>query len=267
MQVRIFCLPLAVLTLCSYGFCQAANSAEELKLGAEAYKLNKQADAIEHFRKAVAFDDQNIKAHLYLATALAQEYIPGVDEPDNKQFGESAISEYQAALVINPKETNAVKGIAYLKFQMKQFGEAKEYYNKAAELDPNDPEMYYTVGVIDWTESYQARMERRAKLGLSPDKLLIQHNECWEVRSLNEDRVKDGMEKLAQAMNLRPNYDDAMAYMNLMYRERADIQCSDPAANVADLKQADKWVDLAIDSKKQKVEKARAAQANSSSAR
>jgi hypothetical protein len=28
-----------------------------------------------------------------------------------------------------------------------------------------------------------------------------------------------------KAINLRPDYDDAMAYRNLMYREKADVEC------------------------------------------
>ena len=43
-----------------------------------------------------------------------------------------------------------------------------------------------------------------------------------------------------KAIELKPDYDDAMAYMNLMYRERADIQCGDPKANASDLKSADR---------------------------
>jgi hypothetical protein len=47
-----------------------------------------------------------------------------------------------------------------------------------------------------------------------------------------------------------------MAYMNLMYRERADIQCNNPVSYAADLKAADHWVDLTINTKKNKAEKA-----------
>ena len=46
-----------------------------------------------------------------------------------------------------------------------------------------------------------------------------------------------------------------MAYMNLMYRERADIQCGDAKAYAADLKTADDWVDLTLGTKKRKAEK------------
>ena len=40
-----------------------------------------------------------------------------------------------------------------------------------------------------------------------------------------------------------------------MYRERADIDCDDPAARSADLKTADEWVDKTMATKKAKAEK------------
>jgi hypothetical protein len=46
-----------------------------------------------------------------------------------------------------------------------------------------------------------------------------------------------------------------MAYMNLMYRERADLQCDDSVAREADLKTADDWVDKTMAFKKAKTKK------------
>lgn len=46
-----------------------------------------------------------------------------------------------------------------------------------------------------------------------------------------------------------------MAYMNLMYRERADLECDDLAARSRDLKTADEWVDKTLAVKKAKAEK------------
>ena len=68
--------------------------------------------------------------------------------------------------------------------------------------------------------------------------------------------VQEGIDNLNKALQLRPDYDDAMAYMNLMYRERADIQCDDPAARAADLKTADEWVDKTMADQESKAEKA-----------
>ena len=60
---------------------------------------------------------------------------------------------------------------------------------------------------------------------------------------------------LQKALELRPDYDDAMAYLNLMYREKGDLECDDPAARAADLKTADEWVDKTMATKKIKAEK------------
>ncbi len=65
---------------------------------------------------------------------------------------------------------------------------------------------------------------------------------------------------LKKALQLRPDYDDAMAYLNLMYREKGDLECDDPAARAADLKTADEWVDKTMATKKAKAEKQPGAQ-------
>jgi len=75
------------------------------------------------------------------------------------------------------------------------------------------------------------------------------------MRETNTGNVQEGIDNLNKALKLRPDYDDAMAYMNLMYRERADIECDDPAARSADLKTADEWVDKTMATKKAKAEK------------
>ena len=67
--------------------------------------------------------------------------------------------------------------------------------------------------------------------------------------------IEDGIAELEKALQLRPDYDDAMAYLNLLYRERGDLQCDDPAAHAADLKTADEWVDKTMATKKAKAEK------------
>jgi len=56
---------------------------------------------------------------------------------------------------------------------------------------------------------------------------------------------------LTKDLKLRRNY-DAMRYMNLMFRERAEIQCGNPNAYNADLRTAAKWMDLATARKRQK---------------
>ncbi len=77
-----------------------------------------------------------------------------------------------------------------------------------------------------------------------------------ELKEKNAASIQEGIDNLNKAIELRPDYDDAMAYMNLMYRERADVECDDEAARAADLKTADTWVDKTLATKKAKAEKA-----------
>jgi len=229
---------------------QSAENDPDLNAGIKAYKEACYEDAKQHFARAVAHDPANVKAHMYLGTAYAQEYIPGADSPENNMLGQRAIEQYKIVLELNAANANAVKGMAYLFTQMKKFDDAEEQYRKAIEIDPKDPENYYSIGVLDWTRTYQPRMELKAKLNLKPDKPLIRYAECWSVRDANKERVESGIQMLNKAIELRREYDDAMAYMNLMYRERADIQCGDAKANAEDLKTADKWVDVTLAVKK-----------------
>jgi len=109
--------------------------------------------------------------------------------------------------------------------------------------------------VIDWTQSYGPRQEERSKLGLKPDEPLKDKKVCESLRDRSLAKVDDGIQNLKKALQLRPDYDDAMAYMNLLYRERADLECGNPDARTADLKTADDWVDKTMATKKTKAEK------------
>jgi len=76
------------------------------------------------------------------------------------------------------------------------------------------------------------------------------------LKEKNAPAIQEGIDSLNKAIQLRPDYDDAMAYMNLMYRERADVECDDLSARTEDLKTADHWVDETLRIKKAKAEKA-----------
>jgi tetratricopeptide (TPR) repeat protein len=264
-STRVLALVGLGLLLVSSSACNKLRARDQLNKGVSSYKNARYEQAIDHFQQAVSLDPSLINARLYLATAYAQQYIPGVDAEDNVRMASQAIDQYKAVLDRDPKNINSVKGIAYLDLQMKKFEDAKSYYRKAVEMDPNDPEPYYSVGVIDWTQCYQPRMEERAKLGLKPEEMLNaknkdQKNLCEQLKEKNGPFIQDGIDSLNKALQLRPDYDDAMAYMNLMYREKADTDCDDPAARAADLKTADEWVDKTMATKKAKAEKQPGAQ-------
>jgi len=259
---RVLTILAVLLALLSAVGCEKLRARDQLNKGVQAYKNARYEEAIEHFKNAVQLDPSLINAKLYLATAYAQQYIPGADSPENNKYAEQAIDEFKDVLASNPpkeQQIHSLKGIASLYFNMKKMDQSKEYYEKVAALDPNDPEVYYSIAVIDWTQAYQPRLEARAKLGLKPTDDIKDKKTCADLLkaiSANQAVVEDGIAKLQKAIELRPDYDDAMAYLNLMYRERADLECDNPDARKADLKNADDWVDKTMATKKEKAEKA-----------
>ena len=250
---------LTAVLLASSG-CAKLQARDQLNKGVKAYKASRFEQAVENFKNANQLDPNLTVAKLYLATACVAQYVPGGDSPNNLQLANCAIEEYKIVLDADKGNKNtkllSLKGLASIYFNMKKFDQAKEYDKQAIEVDPNDPENYYSVAVIDWTQSYVPRMEARGRLGLKLDEPIKDKKVCEEIKQKNQDRVKEGIEMLEKSISLRKDYDDAMAYLNLMYRERADIQCGDLEARAADLKLADEMVEKTMATKKAKAEKA-----------
>jgi hypothetical protein len=261
---NLLMLSAVVLALLSSVGCNKLRARDQLNKGVKSYKDNHYEQAIDHFQQAVQLDPTLINARMYLATAYVSQYIPGVDSPDNLRTADEAIKEYQTVIDANPsrdQKVNSAKGIAYLYLNEKKWDDAKKYYRMASDLDPNDPEPYYSIGVIDWTACFQPRMEARATLGMKPEENLNPKNKdqmkvCSELKVKNTPSIQEGIETLSKAIQLRPDYDDAMAYLNLMYREKADVECDDLATRAEDLKTADHWVDETLRKKKEKADKA-----------
>jgi len=65
--------------------------------------------------------------------------------------------------------------------------------------------------------------------------------------------VDEGIADLQKAISLRPDYDDAMAYLNLLYRRKADMVESKEEREAL-LKQADDLVDKVKEIKQKRSE-------------
>lgn len=207
-----------------------------LNEGVQAFKNGQSEDAVNDFARAKQLDPQLLDARLYLATALASQYVPGAPSEDNRQLGKRAVEEFKGVLQIDSGNLRAIDGIGSLLFQMAGtppidldlFKQSKSFHKKHIQVKPNDPEPYYWMGVIDWTLAFLANRELREK-----------YNEVFRDEKLAEadplppylqmqyatqfgPTIDEGIEYLKKALTLKPDYDDAMAYLSLLYRRKAD---------------------------------------------
>ncbi len=240
--------------------CKKLQARDELNKGVQAYKNANYEQAIEQFKNAVR-DDENLKvAKLYLATAYRSQYVPGVETPDNLAMAQQALDGYREILDKDPTDIGSIKGMAWLYMQMKKWSQAREYYQKAIALDPNDPDLYYSIGFIDWSEVYEDAAAAKAKANLRvEDELKSKQDQklCAELREKEGPIVEEGLKMLQTAIDKRQDYDDAMAYLNLLYRRKAnDYTCDDAQARADYIRIANDWSDKAMAARKKKAEEA-----------
>jgi len=244
---------LALLSVAGMG-CQKLRARDELNKGVQAFRNGSYPTAVEHFKQAVTLDPNYPVARAYLATSYMMQYIPGAESEENLRMAQAAHDEFLRVLEQDPGNSNAMLAIAQLYFNQKKLDEAQEWYQKAITANPNDKTAYYTLGVIAWTKTFQPRMKARAELGMKPEDPgpLRDRKVREKLKESNLPIIEEGMKALEKALALDKEYDDAMAYMNLLYRERADLQDT-PEAYKKDTEAADSWVDKTLETKKLKA--------------
>ena len=235
-------LAAASLSLLTMMGCSKLQARDQLNKGVEAYKNAKFEEAIDHFQRAERLDPSLTMAPLYLATAYAQQVVPDANTPENTKDAQMAITAYQKVLDKDPKDLNALKGTAAVYLNTGKLDEAKQWQEKALAVDPKDPVAHYTIGVIDWRQAYRNAIQTRNGLNMQDNGDMIKDKKaCAALQDQNTPLVTEGIQQLQQAVDLRPAYDDAMSYLSLMYRRKADLDCGDEEAHKADMDLFDQW--------------------------
>lgn len=254
------------LSLFSAG-CRRLEARDNLNKGVQAFKGAKYAEAVEFFKTAIELDPEYPTARLYLATAYMSQYIPGAESPENLAYAKNALDSFQLVLETDPANAQAIESIASLYFLRQQgaakmedklalLADAEKWYKRLTEVEPTRKEAWYSLGVIAWARWYPVWMEARSKAGMRPEAPgpLKDKKTREELSAKYLGMINEGIKHLEKALELDNEYDDAMAYMNLLIRERADLAESQ-AVHDADIDTANNWIQKALDTRKLKAER------------
>jgi tetratricopeptide (TPR) repeat protein len=259
---------LAALLVLGFGAsgCNKLKARDLLNKGVTAFKNGQSDAAIEDFKQAKEADPDLLNARLYLATAYASLYIPGAPSQENMARGNQAVAEFKEVLDKDPNNIPAIDGIGSILFQMggqpfdpKKFEESKSYHQKHIQLKPEDPEPYYWIGVIDWTLAFRGNGEMRLDYNKNNIRKQVKDTDPLpsairsEYASKYGQLIDEGITDLQKAISIKPDYDDAMAYLNLLYRRKADMVESKEEREAL-LKQADDLVDKVKEIKQKRSE-------------
>ena len=244
--------------------CEKLQSRDQMNKGVQSYKALKYADAAKHFQQAVQLDPTNQNAQLYLATSYMTQWVPGVDSPDNKKNYDMAKQEFENILKKEPNNSLALASLASMAYNSAASGtteqktasleEAKKWNQRRIEANPKESEAYYYLGVIDWSQAFPAIQTVRVEQKMSP-------NDPGPIKDLKVRQqlqgkysamIDEGIENLKKCLDLDKENEDAMSYMNLLLRKKADLENSPDAAK-ADVAQAEDWSNKSVDMKRIKA--------------
>jgi len=100
----------------------------------------------------------------------------------------------------NPNDVRAIQLIIQSYEDQGKIPEAIEWYKKRCEINPDDPNAYYSFAVFYWRNSY--------------------YNQRLD-EALRAAFVDEGIELVKKASELNPEFADAYTYWNLLLREKA----------------------------------------------
>jgi beta-lactamase regulating signal transducer with metallopeptidase domain len=251
----LFATGLSVLGICAVlasGLALTARaqteSQVEMKQGVDAYNSGDFKSAADHFQNAVRTDPAAVKPKLFLANALMREYFAG--QPPDSAFMIAARRQYLDAAALDPVSIPAIQGVVTVDINLKELDEAQQWAAKLIKADAGDKTAYYTAGVVDWAVVFPEFQRAKLAAGGKPQDYFISDPTVRQhVRDQYEARVDEGLLMLQTAMQIDPQYDDAMAYTNLLYRLKAGL-ADNPAESAAFIAKADEWVGRALATKR-----------------
>ncbi len=214
-----------------------------MEQGKAAFKSGQYGAAIESLKKALAIDPDYTIAELYLGASYAMQVVPDAKTPENQANAENAIAVLKRIPEDDGSYHNAQKLLSLVYRDTGRLEDARTAELAALKVS-DDAETHYAIGVIDWREATEFARATLEAEGLRDDgagNAQMSAIACEKIKEHNAPLVDDAVAQLTRAIEMNSKYSDAMGYLNLVYRRRADFDCGDAAARAQDIEMAERW--------------------------
>ncbi len=258
-------LAVALLVLPALAGCNKLQARAKLKEGNALYQQEQYRQALAQFQEGLELDPDATFAWRSVGLTALALYRPGETTPENQRYADLATEAFEKYLQDYPDNEKVREYLLTIYVQSKRFDDALAYldengdpndpavarakvniltqaqrYDEAGQIaqrttGPEQPQMLYTIGVATWDQAYR-----------NPALSYEQRNKVVDI----------GLAALKRALEIKPDYFEAMAYYNLLFREKAKLEM-DGAKRLEYLAEADKWMKKAIDlrNRQQEAEK------------
>jgi|ERR1700674_165665 len=245
---------LALLALPLLG-CERLQARVELKKGNSLYQQEQYSAALVAYQRGLKLDPADTFAWRSIGLSALALYRPGDDSPKNLEYARTASEAFEKYLKDSPEDAKVQDYLMSILVSSKQYPQALAFVDTLQKQHPeeaNDPKWNkYRVNVL----IQAGRPEDAEQLALKtpgPEQPVSLYsigvaawNKVYNNNTIDfatkQQKVELGLRALHKAVEIKPDYFDAMFYLGLMLREKAKLE-TDGNARTADVNEAEVWL-------------------------
>ena len=221
--------------------------------------------AVENYQKASEMLSTSPSPEKKKLGTLALQYLVAAYGADKLNDPAKAEPVVQKMIQLEPGEPTYYFQLAKIYEDAGAYDEAEKMLQSAKAAKPGDPTVYMTLAGYynrqgHFDKTIEALEERAAKEPNNPEAFYTIATYYWDEAyrdfKLKENEKKafvgKGVEAVDHALQIKPDYMEALVYKNLLLRLQANLE-KDPAKQQQLIKDADKLRDRAQELRKQKA--------------
>jgi len=208
--------------------------------------------AIDNYKKSAEVEqDPKIKK-------LAMEYLVAAYGPDKLNDPSQAEPILRRMIELEPTEPSNYTYLSRIYEENGEYAQAEQLLQKARDMKPNDASVYSSLALFynrqgEFDKTMEALHARAQKEPTNPEAfytIATYYGEkaCRDLTPPEADKVKfvnAGLQAIDKAIQLKPDYFEALTYKNLLLRAQALLEKS-PQKQQAIIKEADQYRDRAV---------------------
>jgi Tfp pilus assembly protein PilF len=213
------------------GYVKKVIAKDKLNQGMIEYNKGNYRSAQEFFKDASETDPNNPTTWLCLGATRVKDYRKEIDDAKKKEIAKDALKDYQSALSrANGNCTVIDNALSYMAIIHDDTGNREEWRktmedratNKCMKKD-TQAQSFYGLGVDYWKCSYDQTTRYQDKALFATDQFhyrkMDYSPEALADRQKAQACVNKGFEYFEKALEIDPEYTQAMFYKGLLYRE------------------------------------------------
>lgn len=245
------CLVAALILSLSSVRCGRVQARIAIKEANKAYEKEDYATALREYMRARKIDPRFPELDRMIGYSQIGLYVPDDKSRENEKHADAAIAELSKYLMKKPDDRIARDALINMYLNANRTSQAIEYFRKWLETHPADLDSVKSIATLyakqgDFNESLNWYEKITLLDSKNPESYYVYGVVCYEKVAKNPPAdpadkmsiIQKGETALQKAIQMKSEYFEAMAYLNLLYRQQALVE-TDPAKQQQLIAQAD----------------------------